>query len=332
MKGLLIRLGSRLLGALITVWVVATFTFFLVRLIPGDPAAAELDTLLQQGVPDEQAKAQVASMYGFLPKDPIPVQYVHYIGRLAHFDLGQSISYSGVPVSHIIWAALPYTLGLVSIGIVVTFFVGIIGGVFAAIKRDSWVGSSITLVGSILHGLPQFMVALLLAYFFATRYPIFPFGAPYDAEISPGVTWQFLSNVGVHAVLPIAAFVISGFGFWALAMKGSVVSTMGDDFILASELRGIKPSIRFRYVARNAFLPLFTVLAISVGYTFGGAIFIEKIFDYPGLGLLLNNSLGTHDFPLMQAAFLMITVGVIVANFAAELLYSVIDPRIRTSR
>jgi len=332
MKGLFLRLGSRLLGALLTIWVVATFTFFLVRLIPGDPAQAELDTLLQQGVPDEQAKAQVASMYGFLPKDPPLVQYVHYLERLAHFDLGQSISYSGIPVSHIVWAALPYTLGLVSVGIFVTFIIGMIGGVFAAIKRDSWVGSSITLVGSILHGLPQFMVALLLAYFLATRYPIFPFGAPYDAEISPGFTWQFISNAVVHAILPIAAFVISGFGFWALAMKGSVVSTLGDDFILASELRGIKPSIRFRYVARNAFLPLFTVLAISVGYTFGGAIFIEKIFDYPGLGALLNNSVGTHDFPLMQAAFLMITVGVIVANIVAELLYSVIDPRIRTSR
>lgn len=332
MKGFFRRLGFRLVGAVFTIWVVATFTFFLIRLIPGDPAQAELDTLLQQGIPEEQAKSQVASMYGFIPHDPMPLQYVHYLGQLIHGNLGESISYSGVPVSHIIWAALPYTLGLVTVGILVTFIVGVIGGVFAAIKRDSWVGSSITLVGSILHGLPQFMVALLLTYFLATRYAIFPFGAPYDAEISPGFTWQFLSNVGFHAILPVAAFVISGFGFWALAMKGSVVTTLGDDFILASELRGIKPSIRFRYIARNAFLPLFTVLAISIGYTFGGAIFIEKIFDYPGLGSLLNNSIGTHDFPIMQAAFLMITVGVIVANIIAELLYTVIDPRIRTAR
>jgi peptide/nickel transport system permease protein len=143
------------------------------------------------------------------------------------------------------------------------------------------------------------------------------------------LTWDFISNLIWHAILPITAFVISGFGFWALAMKGSVVTTLGEDFILASELSGIKSSIRFRYVARNAFLPLFTYLAIAIGYSFGGALFIEKIFDYPGLGNLLYNSLGSYDYPVMQAAFLMITVGVIVSNIVAEVLYTFIDPRIR---
>lgn len=332
MRGFLIRIGRRLLGALVMIWAVATFTFFLIRMIPGDPLAAEMDTLQQQGMTLEQARMRVAAMYNYYPHDPLPLQYLHYMQQMAHFDLGQSISYSGVPVSHIILSALPYTLGLVSIGIILTFVIGVIGGVFAAIYRNSWVGSSITVVGSILHGIPQFMVALLLAYLLATAHPIFPFGAPYDATISPGWDWNFLSNLGLHAVLPIAAFVISGFGFWALAMKSSVVTTLGDDFILASELRGIKPAIRFRYIARNAFLPLFTYLAIAIGYTFGGAIFIEQIFDYPGLGLLQLNSINTHDYPLMQAAFLMITVAVIVANFIAELLYTVIDPRIRTAR
>lgn len=331
MRGFLRRLGKRLIGSLAMIWAVATFTFFLIRLMPGDPVQAQLDTLLQQGMSEEQAKARVAGMYGFYPHDPLPLQYLHYLQQLAHFDLGQSISYSGVPVSHIILSALPYTLGLVLTGIVLTFIVGVIGGVFAATYRNSPIGSGITVLGSLLHGIPQFMIALILAYFLATTHPIFPFGAPYDASISPGVTWRFLSNVGLHAVLPVAAFVISGFGFWALAMKSSVVTTLGDDFILAAELRGIKPSIRFRYIARNAFLPLFTYLAISIGYTFGGAIFIEQIFDYPGLGLLQLNSIGTHDYPLMQAAFLMITAAVILSNLVAEMLYTFIDPRIRTA-
>ncbi|HZU12437.1 MAG TPA: ABC transporter permease [Chloroflexota bacterium] len=332
MRGFLLRLARRLVGALVMIWAVATFTFFLIRMIPGDPVAAQLNMLEQQGMSESQAAARVAGMYGFYPKDPLPIQYLHYMQQMAHLDLGQSISYTGVPVMHIILSALPYTLGLVVTGIILTFIVGVIGGVFAAIYRNTWVGSSITVVGSILHGIPQFMVALLLAYLLATAHPIFPFGAPYDAAISPGITWTFLSNLGLHAVLPIAAFIISGFGFWALAMKASVVTTLGDDFILAAELRGIKPSIRFRYIARNAFLPLFTYLAIAIGYTFGGAIFIEQIFDYPGLGLLQLNSIGVHDYPLMQAAFLMITVAVIVSNIVAEMLYTVIDPRIRTAR
>lgn len=330
MRGFVWRLTRRLAAALLMIWGVATFTFFLVHLMPGDPVLAKLIELEQTGMPEEQAKAQVSSMYGFLPKDPLPVQYVHYLWQLCHFDLGVSIAYSGRAVSEIIWSALPYTVGLVVTGIVVTFVFGVIGGVFAAIKRDSWIGGSISILGSILHGVPQFMVAVLLVYFLAALHPIFPIGSPYDITISPGLNWSFLSNLGWHAILPVAAFVISGFGFWALAMKGSVVTTLGDDFILASELRGIKPSIRFRYIARNAFLPLFTYLAIAIGYSFGGAIFVEIIFDYPGLGLLLQHSLTSYDYPVMQAAFLMITVAVIVANVIAEALYTFIDPRIRS--
>jgi peptide/nickel transport system permease protein len=322
-------LSRRLLASAVMVWAVASFTFVLIRLIPGDPVQAKLIELEQSGLSEEQAKAQVSAMYGFIPHDPLPVQYVHYLWQLLHFDLGVSIAYSGRPVTDIIWAALPYTLGLVVTGILVTFAIGVVAGVLAAIRRDSWIGTAITILGSILHGIPQFMVALLLVYFLAAVHPIFPIGSPYDITVNPGLTWDFISNLIWHAILPITAFVISGFGFWALAMKGSVVTTLGEDFILASELRGIKSSIRFRYVARNAFLPLFTYLAIAIGYSFGGALFIEKIFDYPGLGNLLYNSLGSYDYPVMQAAFLMITVGVIVSNIVAEVLYTFIDPRIR---
>jgi peptide/nickel transport system permease protein len=293
---------------------------------------AKLIELEQSGMPEEQARAQVAGMYGFIPHDPVPVQYVHYLWQLLHFNLGESIAYGGVPVSHIVWSALPYTLGLVVTGILGTFAIGVIAGVLAAVTRGSWIGSIITVVGSLLHGIPQYVVAVLAVYFLAAVHPIFPIGSPYNADVTPGLSWSFLSNLGWHAVLPISAFIISGFGFWALAMKGSVVSTLGDDFMLAAELRGIKPSIQLRYIARNAFLPLFTYLAIAIGYSFGGAVFIEKIFDYPGLGDLLQRSIGSYDYPVMQAAFLMITTGVIVANIVAELLYTVIDPRIRTER
>jgi peptide/nickel transport system permease protein len=212
----------------------------------------------------------------------------------------------------------------------VTFAIGVVGGVIAAIKRDSWIGSMITLLGSILHGIPQFMLALVLVFIFYVRTHTITTLGPYDIEqVSPGPTLGYIGNLAEHAVLPIAALAISGFGFWALAMKSSVVTTMGDDFILAAELRGITPSIRFRYIARNAFLPLFTVLAISLGYAFGGVLFIELIFVYPGVGKMLTDSVGQHDFPLMQAAFLIITAAVIVSNILADLLYSVIDPRIR---
>jgi len=318
MQGLLPRLLRKLLAGIVMIWVVATFTFFLVRLMPGDPAAAQVETLIQQGYSQEQAKAVAGNMYGFIPSDPLPIQYKDYISRLAHLDLGQSTFYAtGESVSHLIMAALPWTIFLVSMGILVTFAIGVIGGVIAAMKRDSWIGGSIT----------------LLVFLFYVRTHIVGTLGPYDVEqVSPGASLGYIANLAQHAALPIAALAISGFGFWALAMKSSVVTTLGDDFILASELRGIKPSIRFRYIARNAFLPLFTVLALSLGFAFGGVIFIELIFVYPGIGKMLNDSVGQHDFPLMQACFLFITAAVIVSNILADLLYAVIDPRIRTEK
>ena len=332
MKAFLLRLLRKVIAGVIMIWVVATFTFFLIRLMPGDPAAAQVESLIQQGYSEEQAKAAAGNMYGFVASDPLPIQYKDYITRLAHFDLGQSTFYaSGESVSHLIMAALPWTIFLVTMGIIVTFVIGVVGGVIAAMKRDSWIGALITLLGSILHGIPQFMLALVLVFYFYVRTHLVGTLGPYDVEqVSPGASLGYIGNLAQHAVLPIAALAISGFGFWALAMKSSVITTLGDDFILASELRGIKPSIRFRYIARNAFLPLFTVLAISLGFAFGGVIFIELIFVYPGIGKMLNDSVGQHDFPLMQACFLIITAAVIVSNILADLLYAVIDPRIRT--
>jgi len=310
------RLARRVIGGLVMILVVASFTFFLVHWLPGDPVQTKLETLVQQGVPLFQAREEVQSMYGFVPHQPLPAQYVHYLWQLAHLDLGQSISYTGVPVSHLLLSAAPWTVLMVLSGLVISFILGVLAGVIAAVKRASRIGGGVTLLSTFLHGIPQFMLALLLAYLFTTLWPIFPFGAPYDAAVKPGVSWPFLSS-------------ISGYGGWALTMKSNVVSVLGDDFILAAELRGITPRICFWYIARNAILPLFTVFALSLGFLFGGAIFIEQIFDYPGLGYMLLQSLGARDYPLMSAAFLIITVAVIISNILADLLYTAIDPRIR---
>jgi peptide/nickel transport system permease protein len=179
------------------------------------------------------------------------------------------------------------------------------------------------------HGIPAFVIAVLFAYLFTTLWPLFPFGAPYNAALTPGFNWAFISNLAYHAVLPVAAYAASGFGAWALTMKSSVVSVLGDDFVLAIEVRGLTMAQRLSYIGRNAILPLFTALTISIGFLFGGSIFIEQIFDYPGLGYLLNSAVSARDYPLMDGAFILITVAVIVFNIVADILYPIIDPRIR---
>lgn len=308
---------------------VATFTFFLVRLMPGDPVQARYEQLLLGGLTPEQAMNQVRVMYGFMPHEPLGLQYVHYLGQVLHLDLGQSISYEGTPVMKIILGAAPWTVILVLTGILVSFLVGVLAGVIAAIKRNTVAGSFLSVSGSLLHGIPQFVMGLFLAYLFTTIWALFPFGAPYDARLQPGFNWPFLGSLASHAVLPVATYALSSYGGWLLTMKSSVISVLGDDFILASEIRGLKPTIRARYIAHNAILPLFTILALSLGFMFGGSLYIENIFDYPGLGYLLQNAIGSKDYPLMSGAFLIITAAVIASNIITDFLYSVVDPRIR---
>jgi peptide/nickel transport system permease protein len=324
-----IYLAKRLLAGVIMILVTASFTFFLVRLMPGNPVEARYNALVAEGVNPITAEHQVQIMYAYMPKAPLLVQWGNYLWSLLHFNLGQSITYEGVPVIHIILTAMPWTVILVTLGILLSFIIGIGLGVLAAIKRDSGGGQAVTLVSTLMHGLPPFLLAVLLAYLFTTVWPIFPFGAPYNAAMTPSFSLPFLIDLAYHQVLPVAAYALSGFGGYALVMKASVVSTLGDDFVLASEIRGISPAIRFRYIAHNAILPLFTAFTIGLGFVFGGSVFIERIFYDPGLGSLLLSAVGNSDYPLMEGAFLLITVAVIVFNIIADLLYPVIDPRIR---
>ncbi|MBA3366541.1 MAG: ABC transporter permease [Actinobacteria bacterium] len=310
--------------------VVATFTFFVIRLMPGDPIAARYEELLLRGVPPDQARAQVQGMYGFLSDDPLHEQYPSYLWQLLQLDLGKSISYEGVPVSKLITTAAPYTVILVLSGLVVSFLIGVVAGALAAVRRASRLGDLLTISGSLLHGIPQFVIALFLAYLFTTIWTIFPYGAPYDATIAPGLSFEFIQSLVVHAVLPVAAYALASYGGWMLTMKSSVVSVLGDDFVLAAELRGLTLGLRLRYIARNAILPLFTIFALSIGFMFGGSVFIEDVFDYPGLGKLLLDSIKVQDYPLMGGAFVLITTAVIIANIFADILYTVIDPRVRT--
>ncbi|KLU58868.1 dipeptide transport system permease protein DppB [Peptococcaceae bacterium CEB3] len=324
-----IRLIKRLIGGALMVLIVATFTFFLVRLMPGNPVQAAYNTLITRGMTPVQAANEVRVMYGFMPHESLWAQYVHYLNQLIHFNLGQSISYEGVSVLHIVLSAAPWTITLVLSGVVASFLLGVTAGVVAAMKRSSGMGSVLTVSGSLLHGIPQFVMALLLAFVFTTLWPIFPFGAPYGGALTPGFNLPFIGSLAFHAVLPVVAYALSSYGGWLLTMKSSVVSVMGDDFVLAAELRGLKPSIRFGYIARNAILPLFTIFALSLGFMFGGSVFIENIFDYNGLGNLLLTSINNRDYPLMTGAFLLITIAVILSNIVADFLYTAVDPRIR---
>ncbi|WP_220659712.1 ABC transporter permease [Streptomyces sp. TLI_171] len=192
-------------------------------------------------------------------------------------------------------------------------------------RRNSRSGGLLSLSGSLMAGVPSFVLALLLV---PVPHPVerAALRRHQRRDHRPRLHPEYLGSVATHAVLPVATYALLAYGGWLLTMKSSVASVLGDDFILAAELRGIAPATRMRYVGRNAVLPLFTTLALSVGHMFAGSVLIEDVFDYPGLGNLLLKSIGNRDYPLMGGAFLLITVTIVVANILAEMLYSVIDP------
>lgn len=328
MLRLAVRLGSHLLRGAVIVWVVTTFTFVLVRSMPGNPVQAQYELLIERGMSPEAAQRQTQITYGFIAHGSLWEQYRTYLAQLAHFNLGLSIQAQGVPVTREVLSAARWTIGLVLAGVLISFALGVVLGVIAAMRRATRLGDGLSVVGSLLHGIPQYVMALVLVTLFTVKWRLFSSG-PANVLIEPGLNGAYLASLLSHAVLPALAFALSSFGGYLLTMKSAVVSVLGDDFILAAELRGLSKMLVFRYVARNAMLPLFTVLALSFGFMFGGAVFIENAFNYPGMGQLLVDSVNHRDYSTMSGAFLLITVAVVLANVVADLLYTVIDPRVR---
>ncbi|HEY2507199.1 MAG TPA: ABC transporter permease [Streptosporangiaceae bacterium] len=327
--GLARRLTARLLWGLIMIWLVASATFFLLLAVPGNPAAAQEAQDILHGMTPQQAQRATAAIFGYVPRQPLIDQYRHYLWQLLHLNLGISIAQEGTPVSHIVASAFPWTVVLALSGILISFVVGVCLGVLAAIKRHRLSGDALSLGGAFVNAIPTFVIAILLFYLFTTIWAIFPSGGNVSVIETPGFNAGYIGSLVTHAVLPVVAYALAIVGAWLLTTKASVISVLGDDFILAAELRGLRRLTVARYITRNAMLPLFTILAIALGLLFGGSIFIEDVFNYPGLGQLMINSINTKDFPVLDGAFLLITVAVILANILADLTYPLIDPRIR---
>lgn len=333
MTALAARLAGHLARGIVMIFVVATVSFFVIRNIPGDPLLALREKLLTSGADPAAADQAVRVAYGFYPSGPLGEQYLDYLRGLLTLDLGVSTLNPGVPVTGVLAEAAAWTVLPVLAGTLLSFLAGVTLGVYAAVKRAGGLGDLLAVSGSLLHGVPQYVLALLLAAIFATSLGWFPAeGGVADILVEPGLTPAYLGTLLHHATLPVLTYALSAYGGWLLAMRSSVVTVLGDDFILAAELRGVRRSILLRYLARNAILPLFTILAISLGTLFAGAVFIERVFTYPGLGLTLVDSVTNRDYALMGGAFLLVTGATVVANLVADLLYTVIDPRVRGGR
>lgn len=326
----MVPIGKKIIVALITLVFVVTFTFFVIRQMPGDPLyqwAAEL--VEASGMSFEEAYAQVKQMYTYDPDEPLSQQFTKYVKSLLRGDLGISMTF-GISVNEIIIKALPWTVLVLSISLSLSFGLGVFLGMLIAWKRKTILEPIVTGYASFTAATPDYITALFLLVIFAIGLELFPFRGAYDISVSPGFNWEFLKSVLYHAALPIIAFTFEGTGGWAMAMRGSAVSVLGEDYIMAAKARGLKDRrIIVSYVGRNAILPMVTILAITFGGMLGGSVLIERVFNYPGIGWWFAYSLMRRDFGMIQGLFLVTSAAVIFANLAADILYSKLDPRIK---
>ena len=330
MRFLLRKVGFYLIAA----WAALTLNFLLPQLIPGNPVEV-LIAKMQEAGPTPPDEAQILTRLLGLGTGNIFQKYLGYLDSLAHLRLGLSVSDFPTPVTTEISSSIYWTLILVGTATVISFVLGIALGTLAGWKRGSKLDAVIPAT-TLLTAMPYFWFGLILVYVFATNvFHILPASNGYNTNSSlvPGWSWAFFGSAVQHAILPALSIIVTSVGGWLLGMRNMMVATLSDDYVVAAEARGLRSSrIMIGYAARNAVLPSISGFAISLGFVVSGAIAMEYVFSYPGIGFKLVQAVGSDDYPLMQGIFLVITLSVLAANLVVDLLYGVIDPRTRISR
>jgi ABC-type dipeptide/oligopeptide/nickel transport system permease component len=323
---------KRIGRSILTLGIVTTVAFVLVRLIPGSPQEALRQQLMQQhpGWTIAQINRRVERYITYNPDKPLWAQYLDYLTSVLQGDLGQSIQ-SQQPVAEVLGQALPWTLLLLSVATVLTFVLGIVVGALMAYNEGSWFDINLTGVSIFLSSVPYYIFAILFVYLLGFKYSVFPTGGTYPNDVSVGVSAAFVVGVAYHATLPVLSLVLTGWGGQALTMRGNAIRVLGEDFLRVGRLRGITDRrLALRYVTHNSILPMYTNLMISIGFMFGGAVIVEKIFTYKGVGWYMLQAIELRDYPVMMGGFLIITAAVVVTILFADLTYGWIDPRIGT--
>lgn len=320
----------RIFFFLLTLWAAITLNFLIPRLQPGDPAEAIVRKIVGQNKPIDPAQiAAIRAMLG-TPDGNLWQQYVDYWSHLVRGEFGVSSSYFPYTVNHMIGQAIWWTIALAGVTQVLAFVIGTLLGAFAAWRRNTAFDSGVSLGMTFLGTLPSFSIAMLLIYVFAFKLNWLPMGGGFSATATREFGWEYAMDILRHAFLPALAILILAPIGWVMGMRNNMIQTLGEDYTRLALAKGLSPrNVALRYSARNAIMPNVTGFAIALGGILGGMVFIESLFNYPGMGRLLFEAVGNRDYPLMQTIFLFITVGVLLANLLADMTYGWLDPRAR---
>ncbi|WP_256839859.1 ABC transporter permease [Ornithinimicrobium faecis] len=321
MPPLLAFIGRRLLRGLITLWFAITVTFLLLRLLPGDPITALASTNM-----DAATRADLLARYGL--SDPLWVQYGKYFTQLFQGDLGISFAQKQ-PVTEVLLARLPWTLLLTASALVVTVLVGVPLGVLAATRARTALDRFVQIGGVVAQSLFVPSIGILLLWVLGLQLGWLPIGGAFADDVY-GMAWY--GSVALHLILPCLSLVLVSLGSYVLTMRATLIDALGEDYCDLAKAKGMpQRTVVWKHALRNALLPTTTLLGLQLGFMVGGAVLTETIFAYPGVGRAIYDSVTQLDFPVLQGAFVMLAVTVVLANFLTDLAYGVLDPRVRAS-
>lgn len=325
-KYLFKRLGMFVL----TIWLGMTIIFIIPRLAVGDPTSAMLGRLMSEGSNVENSQELIARWQERFGLDqPIHIQYVRYLYNTITFNQGYSLSAFPATVDDLIQRTLPWTIGLLAVATVISFVLGNAIGALMAWRGTPRPLKSLLPFSLLFTSIPAFMLGIMLIWIFSLTFNLLPYAGGFDRKITPGWNPEFILNVGRHAILPALAVVLVRMGSWALGMRGMMITTDGEDYMVMAQAKGLSSGRRFwKYGVRNAVLPQVTALGVAIGSIAGGFIIVEQIFSYPGIGSQLFRAIQDNDYTLLQGIVFYIIVGVSIAVLILDLTYPLIDPRI----
>lgn len=318
--------------SLLTLTLSVILLFFLLRLIPGD--IVELYALklqAQQGITFDRAYELATQLLNYDPNENVFQAFGRYMGGLFRGQLGESYLETGVSANSLIATRLPWTLFISAVSLFISFFLGTAIGGFVAQKRKGIANKVASGYIAITGSVPDYLIALILVIVFAYQLKWFPAQNNYDAfSVTPGFNLPFILDVLYHAFLPILAYTIVQTGNWILHMRGSCIGVLGEDYILSARARGLSErTVRKKYMKKNALLPLVTMFGVSFGALFGGATLMESIFNYPGIGLEISSRIISKDYMVVQGLIFFSAAMVILVNLVVDLMYPLVDPRVR---
>lgn len=319
--------SRRLTAYAVTFFMAITLNFFLPHAMPGDPLALIAGSAVLQM--NEEQIAELRAVHGL--DEPLPQQYLRYLARLARGDLGQSYRFSGGrSVAQVLGERFVWTFGLVAVSLSIAAIGGVLLGAWAAWRHGSLRDLGLLTGLFALRSVPPFWLAMILIPLFAIRWPILPVGDSYSFPRPEG--WARITDVLRHAVLPVTVLALAYLPTAFALMRASMLGEIGQDYVRAARAKGAPESrVMMHHTVRNALLPVVTAFALDFGQLLGGALLIETVFNYRGLGTMMFEAVKSRDYPLLQGGFLLFTAGVLIINLLTDLLYPRLDPRVRKS-